>query len=83
MDCLGRLGVGDQDGRRRGRGRPGGPGSDPRAGGVGARETFRAPDRRRPQHAPGAIGAMFELVRDVNTAIDAGELSAGRCAGGA
>ena len=40
-----------------------------------ARETFRtriADDL----NTPGAIGAMFELVRDVNTAIDAGELGA-------
>ncbi len=28
-------------------------------------------------HMPGALGAVFELVRDVNTAIDAGQLGAG------
>ena len=38
-----------------------------------AREAFRtriADDL----NTPGAVGAMFELVRDVNTAIDAGDL---------
>ena len=74
MDCLGRLeSVTGTD--------AGAPASSPagRAAIRGRVETAREVFRARiadDLNTPGAIGAMFELVRDVNTAIDAGELGA-------
>ena len=74
MDCLGRLESVTETGA-------GARAASPEArAAIHARvetagETFRA-RIADDLNVPGAIGAVFELVRDVNTAIDAGELGA-------
>ena len=44
----------------------------------GARRRSRAAHRRRPEHRRRRSASMFDLVRALNTAIDAGELGDGR-----
>ena len=41
---------------------------------------FRQHIAARPEHAPPALGVMFDLVRALNSAIDAGELGSGDAA---
>ncbi|MCY4097729.1 MAG: class I tRNA ligase family protein, partial [Rhodospirillales bacterium] len=65
MDCLGRLDTVTV---------PGAPASVAQRA-QAARDAFEA-RIADDLNTPGAIGVMFELVRDVNTAIDAGELGA-------
>ena len=66
MDCLGRLEAVSTDGRH-----------DAIADRVvGAKEAF-AGKMSDDLNTPGALGAVFELVRDINAAIDAGELGSG------
>ena len=66
MDCMARLD------------RATGAGAHPaiRERGARAREAFAAM-LRNDLNMPGALGVVFELVRDVNAAIDAGEVGAG------
>ncbi len=53
-----------------------------RSGGRRRVPAFTASARSRPQYR-GALAAMFDLVRDVNAAIDAQQVSARRCGAGA
>ena len=66
MDCLGRLAAVHTDGLH-----------DAIADRVARAKEMFAGKMSEDLNTPGALGAVFELVRDINAAIDAGELGSG------